>query len=475
MRSVTASMVIAVVLGSAWIAFAGDLTANVMPAGSLAAGVGSGHVPQGGGDTCASATVIPALPYHDSGSTVGSANDYSSCSGSGPDVVYAFTPASSLSVDVSLCQSSSGFDTVLGVFAGSCAGSQYGCDDDGCADYGASILRGVPLSAGTTYYFVVGGWGGDSGDYVIDIFPSIDCPPGATPEPEADCGLPDDTVNGGCNSTPYVFSPISCGQVICGSAGASGGTRDTDWYEFTLTEQTEVTWRVTPGFTAMSAILDNGSGGPPNCPSHYAAFYEFLDAGVEGALTACLPAGTWWTFVAPASYDDVACGVEYVAELDCDSCTDCNGNLIPDRFEPDADGDGVPDDCDLCAGTPACAVVDADGCPLDGDNDGVADGCDDCPGTAAGDPVDADGCSTADDDGDGVLNDQDDCAGTPTCATNVDANGCAIDSDGDGNVDGCEPPAQSCCGATGPVAPLGLAVGMLLLSRFAGWKNARRR
>jgi len=90
---------------------------------------------------------------------------------------------------------------------------------------------------------------------------------------------------------------------------------------------------------------------------------------------------------------------------------------------------------------------------------------------AAGDPVDADGCSTADDDGDGALNDHDLCADTPTCATNVDANGCAIDTDGDGNVDGCEPPPQGCCGATGPVAPLGLAVGLLLLSRM----GARRR
>jgi len=104
--------------------------------------------------------------------------------------------------------------------------------------------------------------------------------------------------------------------------------------------------------------------------------------------------------------------------------------------------------------------------PPDGDGDGVADACDDCPSTPVGDSVDSSGCSTADDDGDGVLNDEDDCADTPSCATNIDASGCAIDTDGDGNVDGCEPPAQGCCGATGPVAPLGLAVGMLLLGRF---------
>jgi len=80
----------------------------------------------------------------------------------------------------------------------------------------------------------------------------------------------------------------------------------------------------------------------------------------------------------------------------------------------------------------------------------------------------------ADDDGDGVLNDSDSCADTPTCATNVDANGCAIDSDGDGNVDGCDPPAETCCGGAGPVAPLGLAIGLLLLSRLGGCRSMGR-
>jgi len=143
----------------------------------------------------------------------------------------------------------------------------------------------------------------------------------------------------------------------------------------------------------------------------------------------------------------------------------------------------------------------------DDDGDGVLNDEDDCPDTAAGDSVDADGCSTEDDDGDGVLNDADLCADTPSCATNIDANGCAIDSDGDGVVDGCAVIPQeldddgdgvpndqdecpntpvgttvdargcptSCCGASGPVAPLGLAIGLLLLSRFAGYKSVRRR
>ena len=99
----------------------------------------------------------------------------------------------------------------------------------------------------------------------------------------------------------------------------------------------------------------------------------------------------------------------------------------------DDDGDGVLNDQDDCPGTPGCADVDADGCPSDADGDGVVDGCDEC-------------------------------ADTPSCATNINSRGCAGDSDGDGSPDGCPPAAQGCCGATGPVAPLGLVVGMLLRS-----------
>ena len=64
--------------------------------------------------------------------------------------------------------------------------------------------------------------------------------------------------------------------------------------------------------------------------------------------------------------------------------TDCNRNGVLDRFEPDADGDGVPDVCDGCpnnraliAPDPACACSTEAG---DSDNDGVPNCNDRCPG-----------------------------------------------------------------------------------------------
>ncbi|MEW5700751.1 MAG: OmpA family protein [Candidatus Zixiibacteriota bacterium] len=60
----------------------------------------------------------------------------------------------------------------------------------------------------------------------------------------------------------------------------------------------------------------------------------------------------------------------------------------------DGDGDGVPDAFDNCPNTPAGAVVDRTGCPLDADGDGVFDGLDRCPGTPFADRrrVDSTGC-----------------------------------------------------------------------------------
>jgi OOP family OmpA-OmpF porin len=68
--------------------------------------------------------------------------------------------------------------------------------------------------------------------------------------------------------------------------------------------------------------------------------------------------------------------------------------------------------------------VNADGCPIDSDGDGVPDYLDKCPDTPAGVKVNPNGCPI-DSDGDGVPDYLDKCPDTPKGAK-VDANGCTM-------------------------------------------------
>lgn len=63
--------------------------------------------------------------------------------------------------------------------------------------------------------------------------------------------------------------------------------------------------------------------------------------------------------------------------------------------QPDADGDGVPNNLDKCPNTPKGVKIDKFGCPADSDHDGVADSEDKCPSTPMGVTVDKTGCPEA--------------------------------------------------------------------------------
>ena len=99
----------------------------------------------------------------------------------------------------------------------------------------------------------------------------------------------------------------------------------------------------------------------------------------------------------------------------------------------DSDGDGVPDDKDMCPNTPLGVEVDEFGCPVDSDHDGVPDYLDKCPDTPIGVKVDSDGCPI-DSDHDGVPDYLDKCPNTLP-GLKVDSAGCPVDSDHDGVPD----------------------------------------
>jgi hypothetical protein len=213
-------------------------------------------------------------------------------------------------------------------------------------------------------------------------------------------------------------------------------------------------------------------------------FYLVYEFSVD--LPSCCPLASGWVSIQGYG-GDADCWHGWIASVDGDSHFLLWDGSGMDPYgkdlslclttKPDGDGDLIPDDLDNCPDTATGDLVDDDGCSTaDDDADGVLNDYDDCPNAAGCGTIGADGCPI-DSDADGVYDGCDDCPDTPSCATNIDAHGCAIDSDGDGSSDGCPPAAQDggCCGAAGPVAPLGLAAGILLMNRFARYRSARRR
>jgi len=138
--------------------------------------VKNGNSGRVGGEDIASAVTIPGLPFVDGGNTSAFFDDYDvACPYGGstsPDVVYAFTPPYDMAIDADLCASS--YDTKM--YIADSALNVIDCNDDSCPGY-MSELFDVALIGGETYYIFVDGYGGDSGEYVLNITEDIVLPP----------------------------------------------------------------------------------------------------------------------------------------------------------------------------------------------------------------------------------------------------------------------------------------------------------
>jgi hypothetical protein len=159
--------------------------------------------------------------------------------------------------------------------------------------------------------------------------PCVVCPPEGVLEGEPACynGYVDN-YDGGCNSTPNIFFPIYCGETICGTGGnfLSGTgvqTRDTDWYQVDTTSPTIFTWAVTATFPALIGLIQQTVPGVPGCANitGYVSPSFTTTACVLGSVTTvCMPAGTYYFFVATSGFSGIPCNSPYVATLTCGPC-----------------------------------------------------------------------------------------------------------------------------------------------------------
>jgi hypothetical protein len=266
------------------------------------------------------------LPYSDFGTTIGYTDDYDEIcpfdAPLSPDVVYSYAPAADEVIDITLCVGSA-YDTKLYVYE-NVAGSLVACNDDACTspnylDPYVSSLFGVSLFTGNTYYIVVDGYGGDAGDYTIDITYNescdVVCPSGGIAEGEPACGDGYvDMYNGGCNSDPDVWQAYTFGDVICGTSGNYvtdlNDRRDTDWFRVELTESGTITWKAVAEFPVLVFIINAGT---EDCGDYVILTSATADPCDTATATAGVGPGIYWLWVGPQGFTGWPCVLDYVA------------------------------------------------------------------------------------------------------------------------------------------------------------------
>lgn len=223
----------------------------------------------------------------------------------------------------SLCGSS--YDSKISVFCGPCG--QLICVASNDDDCGLQSEVDWCSANGETYYILVHGFNGAVGTFNLRVSTastacapapncavcSLSCPINAIQEAEA-CG---EDMNGGCNASPFAVQNIQCGQTICGTMSTAGVTRDTDWYQFTLTLPSVVTWSVNSESPVEALILNTV------CPP--TILYSGATARCGTAVaTGLLQPGTYRLFVG-AINDGYRCGGanDYLATLQCGAVGAC--------------------------------------------------------------------------------------------------------------------------------------------------------
>jgi hypothetical protein len=180
---------------------------------------------------------------------------------------------------------------------------------------GTEAFTGVPCAS--SYTLIV------NGPNLPPCTDCAECPPGAQLEGEPRCTVDYvDNFNGGCNSTPNVFTDVTCGT-ICGEAGTflNGGQnfRDTDWYRITVGPGTFSYTGVGAGFDLALFLLDDtcpavvlGSSVSPSC--------------TQGPAITFNGPGTFYLFAGANVFSGLACGSHYTLKITgpgVPQCTDC--------------------------------------------------------------------------------------------------------------------------------------------------------
>jgi hypothetical protein len=123
-----------------------------------------------------------------------------------------------------------------------------------------------------------------------------DCqiPAGTSTEAEL-CG---EDLNGGCNGGAY--DPAAIGAEISGTFWADNDARDTDWYEITVTEATEISLEIYSNIPCFAAVVNTDCDG--------GIIGDATVGACPGTGSVCVPPGTYYVVALPSVFTGFACG-----------------------------------------------------------------------------------------------------------------------------------------------------------------------
>ena len=372
--------------------------------GTLTITVGGGGPGGGTGDECNDAVTANdgANPFNTTAMTDSpEASDDTQCAGTFlgdfvQDMWFTYTPATSGSIDVSLCGSS--YDTDLAVYSGACGGLvQIACSGDNCGLQ--SEILAVPVTAGVPVLIRVGGWApGSAGAGTLVITGG-----GGGPGAENCTNGTDDDGDGLIDCA----DPDCANDPACGGGGANG-------------DECNDPLIAVVGSNPVDTTTMTDSADPYNdltCP-----------ATALGVMTA----DAWYQFTAPVTGTATISTCNFI-DFDSDlvGYTGSCGALTQVACNGDFTG------CPIFTSTMEMSVnagtvyyIRIGGWSLGEQGTGTLEI------TLAGAPKPEDRTNGTDDDGDGDVDCEDtDCDQDPACTTPPENCSNGVDDDGDGLID----------------------------------------
>jgi hypothetical protein len=170
----------------------------------------------------------------------------------------------------------------------------------------------IPVAAGQPQLISLSGWAGEEGDMTMSIRLldppcELNIPPSAVTESEPLCTS--SPSNDGCDQSPSSYDLITPGLAVTGQLWSNGdGTRDFDYYKFTVPEDRNVSISFRSQYPAVVRLFG------PECFGEFIG--DILMSDVQAACTEFgndffLPAGNYSISIGHVFRDRVECGSGY--------------------------------------------------------------------------------------------------------------------------------------------------------------------